>query len=228
MDWDGWPTAEQWSAWWAFATFAVAAVAAFVALRQFRAYVEEQEDRARPYLIVDFEFRSMLVMVKVENISSTPATNVRMLATPMVVSPIADRAVVLEKVFGGDYVIPQMAPGRSITWLVGAAHSLFVDHKAPEPVTVMVEYTDPRAKPGKGPYHDTFTLDLDQYGQASMGEDWENKHWNIASRNERRLEDIKGSLASVARTLDYEVERGEVVNATRRREPMSKRRRRNG
>lgn len=36
-----------------------------------------REDQTRPYVIVDFEFRGMLVLVSVRNLGATPAANVR-------------------------------------------------------------------------------------------------------------------------------------------------------
>lgn len=86
-NWDGWPGAEEWSAWWAFCTFAVAGAAAWLALGHLRAYLREQEDRARPYVVVDFAFQEPLgLYVAISNVSTTPATDIRLVASPSIVS----------------------------------------------------------------------------------------------------------------------------------------------
>jgi len=234
MDWDGWPTAEQWSAFWAFATFGVAAVAAFIALRQFRAYAREQEERARPYLIVDFWFKANFSLyITVQNISGTPATNVTMMSSPLPLSHgrSADYDKSLAEVFGGGLVIPQLAPGATMRWYIGAAHELLSDPALPHRFEILVKYTDPRgrASRGGGPkqYVDPpFILDLAAFGLASGDSDYASKNWNIADRNERRFEAMKGSLASVASTLDTLVSSDAAAKAAQRHEPMLKRRRR--
>lgn len=132
-NWPGWPTTEEWSALWglgamlaAIGTLIVAAVAAWAALGQLRAYIAEQEERARPYLMADFWFKSNSVLyITLENISSTPATGVTMTSNPLPLSNRDDEYdVALAEVFGGSLVIPQVAPGVVMRWFIDSAHVL--------------------------------------------------------------------------------------------------------
>ncbi|MEF3404039.1 hypothetical protein [Agromyces sp. CCNWLW203] len=247
--WDlaGWPTAEQWSALWALgamlATFGtvlvglgtliVAGVAAWAALRQLRAYIAEQEEQARPYLVVDFWFKSnTMIFVSVENISSTPATDVTLRADPMVRSTRTTdgRNEALAEVFGGRFVIPQIAPGRVMRWYVDSNLNMFNITSVPHRFEVTASYNDPRGRVTRSGelrrYSDVFVLDLDAFGEASAEENYEHKMWQLADANERRLEVMAGSLASVASTLDTLLGIDEAAKAARRREPMLARRRR--
>lgn len=208
-NWDGWPRADEWQAWWAFLSLIVTAVAALFAIRQLFAYIREQEERARPYLIVDFEFRSVLLYVTVQNTSGTVATNVKLRSMPMLQSTMHGRNEVLSRILGGGYVIPQIVPGRSIRWLVDRAPDLFNSNDLPHRVEVLVDYDDPRVaarprlfrKQASGHYSERFVLDLDQYGEASAEVDYASKNWNLADRNEKRVEAIKKAAASVAGSL---------------------------
>lgn len=218
---DGWPTAGEWSAFWAFTTFAVALVAAILALSQLRIILLEREERERPYLAVDFEFRSLLVLIAVENISSKLATNVTLKSVPLPESTRGDRLDRLERVFDGNFVIPQVAPGRRMSWHVDLASTLLESDSLPRRFEVTARYCDPlarsvgwfglrSARPEPRRYEDTFILDLDQYGYAATDQDYDNKNWIIAQRNERRLDRIAAATERIVvelRTRD-ESERG--------------------
>lgn len=240
--WMGWwgsalPTSDEWSALWAFGTMlatfgtvlvglgtiVIAGVAAWVALRQLRAYIAEQEERARPYLVVDFWFKSSFTLyVTVENISSTPATDLTLTSTPMIQGTLRDRNEALARIFNGEFVVPLVAPGRVIRWRVDAAHALFDRKDLPHRFEVTATYSDPRARavgtdqPRR--YSDVFILDLDAFGQASGEENYDNQLWNIAVRNERRVQSIDRSLDTVASVLRE--------SATKTREPLTLVRRR--
>lgn len=209
-NWDGWPRADEWAAWWTFATFVVATVAAVIALRQFAAYIAEREERARPYLVVDFVFQSRLLFVAVRNVSGALAANVTMTASPMLKSTSAGRDDVIAGILDGRQVIPQIAPGRAIQWFVDQAPDLYANSDLPHRVVVTVAYDDPSIRAGGWPlarhrprhYVDTFVLDLDQYGEASMEQDFENRNWNIATRNEHRLERLMQAAQRMANQLD--------------------------
>lgn len=208
-NWDGWPRADEWQAWWSFVAVLVTATAAAFAVGQLLAYIREQEERARPFLIVDFEFRSVLLYVTVENTSSTPAESVRLKANPIPRSTLNGRDAALERIFGGGLEISQVAPGRRMRWLLDNAPELFTRDDLPHRFEVQVDYVDPRVarrprlfgRGATGIYHDRFVLDLDQYGEASADQDYDSKNWNIADRNERRLESLKKSGASIAESL---------------------------
>lgn len=213
-------------------TLIVAGVAAWVALRQLRAYIAEQEERARPYLMADFWFKANSVLyVTLENISSTPATDVTMTSDPLPLSNRdADYDAALAEVFGGSLVIPQVAPGAVMRWFIDSAHILHASTDRPHRFEITVRYTDPRARVSRGGepkrYEDTFILDLDAFGYASGGDDHDNNMWEATKRNEKRLEAMATSLTSLASTLDTLLGIDQAAKAARRREPMLARRRR--
>ena len=171
----------------------------------------EREERERPYLAVDFEFRSLLVLIAVENISTKLATNVTLKSIPLPESTRGDRLGRLERVFDGSFVIPQVAPGR-MSWHVDIASTLLESNILPRRFEVTARYCDPlarsvawfglrSARPEPRWYEDTFILDLDQYGYAATDQDYENKNWNIAQRNERRLECIAAASERIVAEL---------------------------
>jgi len=205
---DGWPSADEWQAWWAFLTLLVAALAAGLALRQLGAYIAEQEERARPFLMVDFDFRSTMLYITVENISDTPATNVTLIANPKL-QTTSGRDKVLEGILDGKFLIPQVAPGRNMRWYVDQTADLYARTDLPHRFELEVNYDDPRQRSsgwpfrrkGAGHYIEVFVLDLDQYGEASADQDYDNRNWNIAKRNEKRVENLAKSATSIAASL---------------------------
>lgn len=214
---EGWPTAAEWGAFWTFATFMVALGAAVAAFSQLRVILEDREERERPYLSVDFEFRSLLVLISVTNISPKLATSVRLTSTPLPPTTRDDRLGKLDRVFSGNFVIPQMAPGRRISWHLDSAPSLFGDDAQPRRFEVTATYVDPLARrvgwfgfrssrPEPRQYEDTFVLDLDQYGQAATEQDYDNKNWNIAQRNERQIKRIADSVENLFKVSREELE----------------------
>jgi hypothetical protein len=205
---EGWPLPEEWAALWGFLTLIVTIVAATVALLQFGSYIREREERARPYLQADFEFRSILLDVVVKNISGSPATNVSITADPPIESTLADRTAVLSHVTSNAYRISQLAPGRDIRWFLDRAPDYYDDKTKPRQYTVTLSYDDPRAtRPRRrwqfwraklqGHYVEAFTLDIEQWGEASAEQDYDNQNWNINKRNEQVLRNIGQSLQRI-------------------------------
>lgn len=202
---EGWPLTEEWAALWGFLSLLVTIVAATVALLQFGSYIREREERARPYLQADFEFRSILLDVVVKNISGSPATNVTIVADPPIESTLADRTAVMSHVTSSAYGISQLAPGRDIRWFLDRAPDYYGDPTKPRQYTVTLSYDDPRATRlrrrwqfwrGKlqSHYVEAFTLDIEQWGEASAEQDYDNQNWNINKRNEQVLKEISRSL----------------------------------
>jgi hypothetical protein len=209
---EGWPLPEEWAALWGFLTLMVTIVAATVALLQFGSYIREREERARPYLQADFEFRSILLDIVVKNMSGSPATNVSITADPPIESTLVDRTAVLSHVTSSAYRISQLAPGRDIRWFLDRAPDYYDDKTKPRQYTVTLSYDDPRAtRPRRrwqfwraklqGHYVEAFTLDIQQWGEASAEQDYDNQNWNINTRNEQVLKEISGSLRSIAARL---------------------------
>lgn len=51
-------------------------------------------------------------------------------------------------------------------------------------------------------YQDQYDLNLEQWGEANADTDYENKNWNIATRNERAFRNIDTKLGRIASSLD--------------------------
>jgi hypothetical protein len=88
----------------------VVAVFAWVQLRQAKHLREEQ---ARPYVIVDIDFRGFGVSIVVQNIGATPAYDVRVTFDKLLETTMTRRKP-LEEVAVFARPIPMVAPGRSI------------------------------------------------------------------------------------------------------------------
>jgi hypothetical protein len=145
------PSAEEWSAFWAFCSLVVTTGAATLALIQLRAYFVERFESSRPYVMVNFEFRSEIILeVVVRNYSATPASNVRVASEPGFESTMAGRAEVFAKITDDAYVIRHLGPGRKPRWTLDRAPDYFKDAAMPRSYEVTVSYEDPRA-PLRGP-----------------------------------------------------------------------------
>lgn len=210
---EGAPTPEEWSAFWAGATFLVTATAAVFALVQLRSYLAEVRERARPYVIADFGFRSTILYLHVWNSSQTPARNLRIAVTPPFESNRPDDARKLQRVTGPDFFVPQLAPGREIRWVLDTTPAYYANMALPRSYQVTLTYDDGRSERRKKPYSDVFTLSIEQWSEALADNDYPNKNWNIAHRVEGDIGKIRNSLDRIADALEpYE----EVVE---KREP---------
>ena len=212
-NWAGWPTPSEWSALWGFSAVVLAAVAGWVAVRQLGVVVAEREERDRPHLAVDFEFRSTLVLIALRNLSGKLATNVRLTASPPIVSSHSEHfSGKLGAVFGGQEKIAQLAPGRKMAWFFDRAPDRLASTTLPKRYEITVSYDDPTAREAgwlgllrleamTKNYTEVFVLDLSQYGEAATEQDHDNKMWNIATRNERRFEAMKNSSVALAQGI---------------------------
>lgn len=235
---DGWwncagcPLPDEWSAWWAFATFVVAAVAAVVALRQFTSYIHDKEEAARPFVIVDYAFHSVLMRVEVKNTGPSVATDIKLRTNVPFQSNLRDQAEVMNRVFGDGYTIKQLVPGRAIQWTLDRTPD-YATSKFPGNYEVTVTYTDPRLlrhsqwwkfwEPKRArTFTDTFDLNLDQWTEANADSDYDNQNWNINSRNERRMEKASTALHSIANSLDDLVQEPARTMPIRRRRRLSR------
>lgn len=210
---EGWPLPDEWSALWGFFSLVVTIVAATVALLQFGSYIREREQRARPYLQADFDFHSVLLYVVVKNTSGSPATNIAIAVDTPFDSTESERSEVLGRLTSNAYRISQLAPGRDIRWFFDRAPDYYSDETKPRKYTVTLAYDDPRAVRRRlwfqfwlaklpARYEESFTLDIDQWGEASAEQDYDNQNWNINKRNERVLQEISRSLRDIASLLE--------------------------
>jgi len=197
----GAPTPEEWSAFWAGATAIIAASAATIALIQLRSYLLEVRERARPYVIADFGFRSTILFVHVWNSSPTPARDLTIRVDPPFESNRREDAEKLRRVTGEDFIVPQLAPGRQLRWVLDVTPAYYANKDLPRSYTVTLEYEDGR-KGKRVRYQDTYVLNIDQWSDALADNDYPNKNWNIAKRVEGDIGDIKKSIAKIASHLE--------------------------
>lgn len=194
-----WPDGSDWQAIWTFFTFLIAAVAAAIALAQLSAHQETQREQSRPYVIVDFAFRSVLLMIEVTNIGKTPAHDVRFSwdAEPVGLKP-EDTAVLKRKLVDGE--IPFLAPGRSIRQFVGRAPDYWKSDAVPKRYEVECTYRDTRgANFGNG---ERMVLDLAQWNDALADTDYDNKNWNQFKQQTAAQKDIANKVRQVATEIE--------------------------
>lgn len=223
-------TADEWQAVFAGAGLVVTAMAALLALIQLRRYIEEREDAARPFLVVDYNFRSILMMIEVRNVSGAVASNIRLSVDKPFESHMAGRADVLNDLFSDAYRIKQLGPGRSIHWTFDRAPDYYAGDY-PRNYEVTASYNDPRLLRRLVPwkiwtrkipvrYAETFDLNFEQWGQANADVDYDDKNWNINHRNETRVEQIARGIGKIVDALE------EANDTPRQSMPIARRGRR--
>lgn len=193
-----WPDGSDWQAIWTFCTFLVAAIAASVALQQLRAHYVSQREQSRPFVIVDFAFRSTLVSIEVKNIGATPARDVRL---EWDVEPISDeqRQTDVLKRNLVDGVIPFLAPGRAIRYFLAPGQHMVEPGSVPIRYYVKARYFDV-AGVAFGP--EPMVLDFNQWSESLVDTDYENKNWNEFSRQAKALGELVGIAKSMGGRLD--------------------------
>jgi len=197
--WNG----TDWQAVWTFFTFLVAAIAASVALAQLKAHHLSQRELSRPYVIVDFAFRSFLLMIEIKNIGKTPAHNVKLAweQQPVALDPKRE-ATIRRRLVDGQ--IPYLAPGRSIRYFVGRVPDYLEREDAPRRLAVTATYDGGKDQIyGDG---EKMILDLDQWAESLADTDYENKNWNESQRQTKALgkiaDGLDGAEAALAALLD--------------------------
>ncbi|PJJ63871.1 hypothetical protein [Compostimonas suwonensis] len=207
---DGAPTPDEWTALFAGLTLVAAIIAAVIALRQLRAHFETARAQSRPYVIVDFAFKSILMQVEIKNIGATAASELTLRVTPPFESGLREQAATLNAVFSEPERISMLAPGRRILYTFDRAPD-YHEAKRPERYAVTASYTDMPVqyhRPWRQGWHrqeirytETFVLDFRQWSQATTESDYDNMNWNIAKRQERRTEKAVNALTSIAATI---------------------------
>lgn len=195
-----WLDGSDWQAIWAFFALLVAALAASVALAQLAAHHEMQREISRPYVIVDFSFKSVLLSLEVKNIGQTPAKNIHFSwdVEPQVSDPrlnqILGRGLVTEG-------IPFLAPGRAIQYRLGRADEYWKNEELPDRFEVVATYTDMRQMPyGR---EEVMIIDLNQWAETRGETDYENKNWNQFKWQTEALRKIASSLATLEENVEY-------------------------
>ncbi len=184
-----WPDGSDWQAIWAFFTFLVAAIAAAVALAQLAAHQRAQRELSRPFVVVDFAFRSVLLMIEVKNIGQTPARDVRLTWDAEPVALDAEQGDVIKRNLV-DGSIPFLAPGRAIRYFVARTPDYLDSESTPKRYEVTAEYFD--AQGHMFGAEERMILDLSQWVEALAEIDYDDKNWNqFKSQTEAQNEIVK-------------------------------------
>ena len=153
------------------AAAAVAALIVAVIVAAFAAYqlIEARRlrnEQARPYVIVDFEFKSIVAKIAITNIGATPATDVRITFDKPLQTVTPGRADLNQAaVFTGP--IPMIAPGRKMSVLWDSVPAMYKDGTVPLSYTATASYLDHRRKR----HVEEYVLDLTPYLQTTAPPD---------------------------------------------------------
>jgi hypothetical protein len=141
-------------------TIALAILAAVQLLHAQRVRREQN----RPYVIVDFEFRSFVIYLAIRNIGSTVARNARISFDKKLGSTLPGRAKIDDlRLFTEP--IPMLAPGRRISVLLDSFPARVERGDLPMSYTVTVDYEDSSGRPYNDP---PYPLDLGTYRESAM------------------------------------------------------------
>jgi hypothetical protein len=151
------------SEWQAVAAFIAVFVGGPIALWQVLEARRVRLEQTRPYVIVDFEFRSILICLRIQNIGTTMARDVRIKFDQPLTSTFPNSSVGESRVFREP--IPMLAPGRTISI---PFDSFPARHERrdefPMEYTVTIEYDDGAGHPYSDP---PYPLDLGTYNEAA-------------------------------------------------------------
>jgi hypothetical protein len=157
---------ETWggSEWQAVAAFVAIFVAGPITFWQVMEARKVRLDQARPYVVVDFEFRNVLIYLRIQNIGKTMARDVRVKFDEPLTSTLANSAALTSRLLSEP--IPMLAPGRSVSLIFDSFPSRYErQHEFPLSYSVMIEYDDDRGQPFNDP---PYPLDLGSYAEASL------------------------------------------------------------
>lgn len=193
-----WPDGSDWQAIWTFFTFLVAAIAAAIALAQLQAHHEAQRELARPYVVVDFAFRSTLLLIEVKNVGQAPAKEVRLIWS---IPPVAENQDLTQTLRRNlvDGSVPFLAPGRAVRYFVASASAYWSSEETPKRYVVRASYSDIRGEAFGG--DEEMVLDLGQWAEALADEDYGNKNWNQFKHQTDAQKDIAKELKGVRSQL---------------------------
>jgi hypothetical protein len=145
----------------AWATFVVALVAAGFALLQVNAARRLREEQTRPFVVVDFDARSIIVDLVIENVGPTLAQNVHLAFDPPLVSSLKSND--LSKNPALVYGFPTLVPGKKIRILFDRYPDRLTSG-LPMTFNVEVSYAGPtgkaRRKTRRKTYSEPYVLDL--------------------------------------------------------------------
>ncbi len=149
-------TAADWTAIGTWATVVVLLTTALAAFLQLR-------EQFRPWVTVDFHFRSNIAFIAVKNIGNRPAYDIRLRFEPELVSTL-DRVRFNEVAMIRDR-IPVLVPGQARMTLFDRVSDRLRVAKLPESHRVFVDYRSHRER-SYGPYE--FVLDFASLDGATL------------------------------------------------------------
>jgi hypothetical protein len=145
---------------WAGLTFIVLVVALLIAWRQVAEARRLREDQARPFVIIDFHAWHTIIELRITNIGTTLARDVRFDFDPALASThdaTSSRGSLIDlHLFKNG--IPALPPGKEITFFFDQ-YPPRIDQGLPMTYQVRASYTDPAGKA----YAETTVLDLLMY-----------------------------------------------------------------
>jgi hypothetical protein len=158
-----WRTAE-WEALGVWLTGIVTIGLLIYAVMQLREARGVRSDQTRPYVVVDFHFKSVMVALSVKNVGQTPAKNVRVKLDEPVTSAVMPSVEWQESGLFKDGV-SMFAPGREMRFALDVM-SKRRERGLPMTISGAIEYG--RYQGEGGPWVEPFVIDLFAYGDALM------------------------------------------------------------
>ena len=152
------------AAWGAVGTGVVTAGLALVAAWQLRQAQRMRLEESRPFVILDFEFRSVLVHLAVRNISAAVARNVRISFDQPLGSTLSPPTEIDEATIFKE-PIPMLAPGRTISILFDSFPARASRQDLPMAYTVTLAYEDVHGRAYDDP---PYQLDLGTYAETAL------------------------------------------------------------
>lgn len=155
-----WGAAE----WAAFGTVAAILVGGAIALWQVFEVRTQRKEQARPFVVVDFEFRSILVYLQIRNIGTTIARDVSITFDKPLESTLSrpreiDDSPLLKR------PIPMIAPGRRISLLFDSFTARADNGTLPMDYIVTLSYRDVHGNRFEDP---SYPLDLGVYAETAI------------------------------------------------------------
>lgn len=160
-------TADEWQALGTVVTALLTAGLLAYAIVQVGQAKKLRDDQTRPFVIVDVNFRSIVIELVIENIGATAATDVLVAFD----TPLASTSRAPDWQHSSAFTdgVPMMAPRRRIRFFLD---SYVTRDKSdlPMQITGTVSYYGPRRTQRSKPYSDPFVIDLSVYKGASVNE----------------------------------------------------------
>lgn len=147
----------------AVAGLVVAIVVACFAAYQLLEARRLRDEQARPYIVVDLEFRNIFAHIAISNIGATPATQVRVTFDKRL-QTVTTRPVDINDIAIFSAPVPMIAPRRRMSVRWDSVPAMYKDESVPRSYTATATYLDHRGKQRVEEY----VLDLTPYFHTAM------------------------------------------------------------